>query len=209
MHFFACVHFKLAVKKLVVLPFGACLQVDKMEKVSSIKQIIIYMMGPLSALINLPWIIILFKVGIINEINYEKLMIVNTLMALLNLMPIFPLDGYMILKGILQLFLPYKNSLKISYITSIIFFVVFLFFNIIKFQPMVLFFLLIEQIKHIKDYKKIYKRFLIYKSLNKKEKKYKIIDNYNMYKDYNNYKIENNIILDDLKIATKELKKYL
>ena len=43
MHFFACVHFKLAVKKLVVLPFGACLQVDKMEKVSSIKQIIIYM----------------------------------------------------------------------------------------------------------------------------------------------------------------------
>ena len=48
MHFFACVHFKLAVKKLVVLPFGACLQVDKMDKVSSIKQIIIYMIGSMN-----------------------------------------------------------------------------------------------------------------------------------------------------------------
>ena len=74
---------------------------------------------------------------------------------------------------------------------------------------MILFFLLIEQVKNVLEYKNIYKKFLINKSLNKRKKKYKIINDYSMYKEVNNYKLEVNKILDDKQIASIELKRYI
>jgi uncharacterized protein YktA (UPF0223 family) len=69
--------------------------------------------------------------------------------------------------------------------------------------------LLVEQIKNISNYKKIYRNFLIDKTLNKRLKKYKMINDYQMYKDVNNYKIENDKILNDYDIAMIELKNFL
>lgn len=209
MHFLTCIYLNVKTKKIIILPFGACLEVENIDKISSFKQLLIYLMGPCSAIINLLWITLFNKIGLINSINFEKILLINFLMAILNLLPIFPLDGYMIVKAILQLIMPYKKALRYSLIVSVLFLFLFTIYNFYKFQPMVLFFLIIEQFKNIKQYKVLYKQFLIYKTLGKKHKKYKMIKNYDMFKDCNNYKLENKIILDDVKIASKELNKYI
>lgn len=157
--------------------------------------------------VNLIWINLLKNNGILNEINYDFIIRINYVMCIVNLLPIFPLDGYMIIKAIMQLFNPYKKALKISLIVSLIAFGIFLTYNFVSFQPMISIFLLFEQIRHILNYKELYKKFLIYKSLFKKHKRYRIIDDYQMYKDCNNYKFENAHILNDMDIALKELSK--
>lgn len=208
-HLIVCLILKVKIEKFSILPFGVALHINEVENISSVKQILIYLAGPLSIFINLPWIVLLFNNGYINEINYQFLFRINIVMCVVNLIPIYPLDGYMIVKALLQLFFPYKNSLKISIIISLLFLVVFIGYNFISFQPMITSFLILEQIKHIVNYKNLYRKFLVYKSFLRKQKKYKVIDNYQMYKDCNNYKIENEKILNDVDIATKELKNML
>lgn len=208
-HLFACLLFKVEVEKLEILPFGVSLQINNQEAISSIKQIIIYLAGPMSMIVNVIWINLLFSKSIINEFTFDYLSHINKLMCFANLLIIFPLDGYMIFKGILQLFLPYKKALKVSMIVSLIMFFLFVLYNFISFQPMITIFLFLEQIKHVKDYKKLYQDFLIRKTKRKKERKYKVINDYLMYKDYNNYKFESKKVLHDNDIAIIELKKYI
>lgn len=208
-HLIACIVFKIKPNAFIILPFGATLEVSNINNIKSIRQIIIYLAGPFSFFINLIWINMLFKISIINNVNYEFLLNANLIMCLLNLLPIFPLDGFIVIKAILQLLIPYKNVLKVSTIISLISFIGFCIYNIFDFQPMVLFFLLFEQIKYILSYKNNYKNFLIYKTLFKKERSFKIINDYNMYKDSNNYKFETKKILNDKEIASIELKNYI
>ena len=208
-HLLACVIFKIKVSSFTILPFGATLDVANIDNINSFKQIIIYIAGPFSFFINLIWIHLLFNYQFINLLTFKFISNANLIMCLLNLLPIFPLDGFIIVKAILQICFPYKNVLKISLIISLISFIGFCIYNIFDFQPMVLFFLLFEQIKYILSYENNYKSFLIYKTLNKKERKFKIITDYNMYKDLNNYKLEQNKILNDGEIANLELKSYI
>lgn len=208
-HLIVCILLKVKVESFEILPFGVSLHVKKIENISSLKQIFVYIAGPLSCFVNLPVIYILYKYSFINEVNSNFLLRINYSMCIVNLLPIFPLDGYMIFKAFLQLFFPYKKSLKCSTIVSIISFVLFLTYNFISFQPMISCFLLIEQIKHVYDYKTIYKNFLIDKSMMKKKKRYKVIQDYQMYKDVNNYKIEKEKVLNDADIAAVELKQYI
>lgn len=208
-HFFACYYLKVKTEKIEILPFGVTLKINDSEKLSSVKQIIVYLAGPLSMFINIIWIEIMFKYSIINEINYSFIKRINVVTCLGNLMPIYPLDGYVVLKGIIQLYFPYKKALNISNVVSIIFLIAFIIYNFISFQPLVTIFLIVEQIKNLKNYNLIYKNFLIYKSKTMKHKKYKIINDYLMYKDVNNYKFEKSTVLNDTDIAIKELKKYI
>lgn len=205
-HLVVCIFYKLNIRKFLIIPFGAKLEVDNIDNVNSSKQIIIYLAGPASYFINLIWINLFLKLNLINYVNYEFLSDANLIMCLLNLLPIFPLDGFIVIKAFLQLIFPYKNVLKISMLISLFSFVAFAIYNIYDFQPMVLFFLLFEQIKYFVFLKKSYKNFLIFKTMNKKEKKFKVINDYNMYKDANNYKIESQKVLNDSNIAQIELK---
>ena len=208
-HLLMCFVLKVKVEKFQILPFGASLTVKEIEGLSSNKQLLIYIAGPFSALINIVVFLVLKNNNIINIVNYNYLRRYNYLMCLLNLLPIYPLDGYMIIKAILQKILVYKKAMKISIIISVVSYIIFALSNIYCFQPMILFFLLIEQSKNVLEYKNIYKKFLIDKSLNKRKKKYKIINDYSMYKEVNNYKLEANKILDDKQIASIELKRYI
>lgn len=208
-HLIMCILLKIKIKSLEILPFGVSLQIEDVDKISSIKQILIYIAGPISCFVNLPFLNLLYNYGYINQINFDFIIRINYTMCFVNLIPIFPLDGHMILKAIFQLFFPYKKTLKITMVISIVCFLLFLTYNFISFQPMISIFLLIEQIKHMINYKENYKKFLIGKTLFKKQKKYKIINDYQMYKDVNNYKFENKKMLNDVDIATIELKEYI
>ena len=147
-HFFACYILKVEAHKIEILPFGVTLQIADSEKISSVKQIIVYLAGPLSILINYIWISFFYEFELINEINYSFLKRINIVTCIGNLMPIYPLDGYMVLKGFLQLLYPYKKALKTSIIVSLLFLVAFIGYNFISFQPLVTLFLIVEQIKH-------------------------------------------------------------
>lgn len=208
-HLLMCFALKVKVEKFQILPFGASLTVKEIESLSSNKQLLIYIAGPFSALVNIVVFSVMKNNNIINKVNYNYLFRYNYLMCLLNLLPVYPLDGYMIIKAFFQKILTYKKAMKMSLIISLIFFIIFALSNIYYFQPMVLFFLLLEQVKNIFGYEDIYKKFLIEKSLNKRKKKYKIISDYSMYKEANNYKVEANKILDDKQIASIELKRYI
>lgn len=208
-HFLGCLICGVKTNKIEFLPFGVSLVIDDNEKISSMSQLIIYLLGPSSLFFNIIWLKLLYRHNLINDFTYDFIYHINFFTCFFNLLPIYPLDGYIVTKALLQLVFPYKKALKISNVISILFFFLFILFNIYYFQPMLVIFLFVEQIKHIKSYKQIYINFLLYKSDLKKEKKIKSIKDYNMYKDANNFKIENKKILTDKEIAIIELKRYI
>ena len=70
---------------------GVCVSFKENNNITLFKKIIIYIAGPLS---NICLAIIFYNVRFVCEINI--------FLAILNLMPIYPLDGYNILKSILE-----------------------------------------------------------------------------------------------------------
>ena len=51
-HLVVCIFYKLNIRKFLIIPFGAKLEVDNIDNVNSSKQIIIYLAGPASYFIN-------------------------------------------------------------------------------------------------------------------------------------------------------------
>ena len=106
---------KMKVEKLEVMPFGlsVAFYINFNDKYFKIKEILVALAGPLTSLA--------LAIYIKNiEVVYS-----NILILLFNLIPLYPLDGGRIIKGILQIKLDSiktKNIInKISYITMIIF----------------------------------------------------------------------------------------
>lgn len=96
-HIFAGLLLKLKPKKLSIMPFGLAVTFESYEykKLIETKKIIIAFAGPLTN--------ILISIGILfihMDQNLKQIMIYsNILVALFNLIPIYPLDGGRILKG--------------------------------------------------------------------------------------------------------------
>lgn len=126
------------IKKIKLSIAGVCVVFNNNDELKIIKKIIIYIAGPLA---NIILAMLFIKIDFIFE--------VNIFLAILNLMPVYPLDGYNILKCILMFF----N--KISYLKSIEFIFLSLFFIIsimtffMYFNPsLIIFFIYIILIKY-------------------------------------------------------------
>ena len=90
------------IRKLKLSIAGVCVVFNNNDELEIIKKIIIYIAGPLANII----LALLF-------INIDFVFEVNIFLAFLNLMPVYPLDGYNILNCILT------SLNKISYLKSI------------------------------------------------------------------------------------------
>lgn len=106
-----------------------------------------------------------------------------------NLLPIVPLDGYRILNVILNMFMPYKYSLKISGIISFLtIFIIILLFMFLRFKlevsyVMIFIFLIKKIINYFNDIPYLFNRFLIERYINKSHaKKVILINGYHLEK---------------------------
>lgn len=133
------------IQNLKILPFGFAVsfRVDtknynkKILKANllSVKKIIVAILGPM---VNLIFIVIFILLGRekIFYVEAEILIYVNLLILMLNILPIYPLDGGRIIKNIIYLVFGKINSLKatniISNVTAVILTIVTIIISIIS-----------------------------------------------------------------------------
>ena len=86
----------------------------------NIKKVIIALAGPLTNLIIAVVTIIIgyFNANIQNTYIYQIIIYANFLIAMFNLIPIYPMDGGRVLNELLKIFIGNKKAYKITYIVS-------------------------------------------------------------------------------------------
>ncbi len=100
-HMLAGILLKLKPKSLNFMPFGISIVFETYEykKLIEVKKIIIALAGPLTNLV----ICLITAFLHINSRTKELIMYSNILIAIFNLIPLYPLDGGRILKGLIRL----------------------------------------------------------------------------------------------------------
>ena len=131
----------------------------------------------------------------------------NLLILLFNLLPIFPLDGYRIIKILLGTKFSEKKVLKIMNIISLFFTSILLIYCIFNSQLFIISFLIFNQIVMIKSFKYTYRKFLVSKTKGLNLKRYKIHFIEDLYRPFNNIVINNNKVYSEEEFYKKEFKR--
>lgn len=113
-HMIVALLLNVDIQEIVLLPFGATAKYS--GNISKIKEFLIALSGPLASFI--------FAFVYHNSIYYK----INILIILLNLIPIFPLDGGRIMKVLLHILFGEKIGNKINKYLNVFFIITFLFF---------------------------------------------------------------------------------
>ena len=115
-HLLAGLLLKLKPKKLEINPFGVAIIFEEFgckDNKFEMKKILIALAGPLTNL-GIMLIVMFFDFGF-TQITREIIIYANLLIILFNILPIYPLDGGRIVKGILYIA---KGSIFSDYITN-------------------------------------------------------------------------------------------
>ena len=155
--------FKVLVTKLTIYPFGGLIKTDKLINFSPLKELLISIGGIINQLILYIFFFYLYKYNLINTYTYNLFLSINTSLILFNIIPIYPLDGYIILNSIFNITIPYLKSNIISLIISIITLIIFILYSYnYKINSIfVISFLLYKLYNYLKDYKYIHNKFIL------------------------------------------------
>ena len=169
--------FKIEIKEIYIYPLGGISKLKIDLNINPIKEFLILIMGPLFQLLGS---FILIR---IMPYNKEIINIYNYGILGFNLLPIYPLDGGKLLKIVLDNFITYKNSFKLTIIISylIVFIIWLINKSTINILVMISFLvLLITKEKSKLNY--YYQKFILERYLNNyKFKNSKIISNDNNF----------------------------
>jgi len=199
-HLITAVSLNLKVKRVDIYMFGGVTILDENLSLNIKKEILTLIMGPITELLFVMLIYILYKNGLVGEATYEKLYKINKMLLTFNLLPILPLDGGKLLNNILDLYIPYNISHLVSVITSIIALpcILYLFGNKI-FTIIILIFLINKNIEEIKTHKYRVNKLIMERRLkySKYKKKVKINKLKNIYRNANFIIKYNDLMLNE------------
>lgn len=197
---------KYEIIKIEIYPFGGITKINKKINSKIINDIFISINGVLFQffIIKLLCYYLNFNSSTLNIINEY-----NKTILLFNILPIIPLDGSKLLEALLNMFFSYKKSYYITIISSIIFIILFINYNILNSfnNYLIILILIYYTYRYYKDFKYIFNRFLIERILYKipyKKIKYNTKSIYDLRKEYRHYfKEKNNYISEESKIKEK------
>lgn len=186
-HLFIGLLLNMKVKYIMIYPFGGITQFNEKLNVSSNKEFCSLLGGITFQILFLFLIIFLFKKEIITKHVYDLIIKTNLILISFNFLPILPLDGGRLLNILLDKIIPYKNSLNITLITSIIFTIYFLIKKPNILRILLTIFLLKNIIIEYKNINNKYTIFLLERYLyNMKFNKIKKVSTINqLYRDHN------------------------
>ena len=102
----------IKVSEIYIYPLGGITKLKMDLNVNTFKELLIVMSGPIFQFLALIILINIFPKDI------EMIKYYHYSILLFNLLPIYPLDGGKILNLLIELFTPYKLSIKISVLIS-------------------------------------------------------------------------------------------
>lgn len=121
-HMFVAVSFGIEIKGIKFTISGVCINIDKdkmyslkMRMPSILRNIFIYLAGPLSNFL----LAFIFR-------NVKMVFEINIFLGFLNLLPIYPLDGYNILKNLLYIYNKIHSDIILEYVENIFIILLFL-----------------------------------------------------------------------------------
>ena len=160
-HIIACYFYKRKVDKITLIPLGGIIEFENDKNTSLKEELIIILSGPL---INLFIFIICMLFNISNDLSHS-----NKLILLINLLPIYPLDGGRILEIALMRIFSFKKSLYITSLISILFIIIIGLYSILEGVSLsiifVLLYLLYKNLHSLRYIKERYHSFLTKKYL--------------------------------------------
>lgn len=151
-HVLSGLYYKWDIKKVILLPFGGITIFNIHLNNSMKEEFIVAISGPLFQFIISNIINIFLKNNLFMTYNY--------MILLFNLIPIIPLDGSKITALILNKLFPYRVSIFINIIISLITIIFFVLkFNILIY--IIILFLLVKVLKELIERKEKYNKFLL------------------------------------------------
>jgi len=159
---------KYHINSVDIYPFGGITKVEKDINSPINHDLIIATGGFIFQTLLLIVFIILFKLNLIKEATYSLFLTYNKSILIFNLLPIIPLDGYVILKSILEKYLTFKKTHYLAVIISIIGIIGYLQYNYVYSlnNYMIVTLLIYKTFESLKNYKYIYNRFLLERYIN-------------------------------------------
>ena len=119
-HFITGKLLRLKVKEIKLFMFGGVTTLDEDLNLNIYKEILLLIMGPITQILFVALLFILYRLEIISTLAYIKFYNINMLLLKFNLLPILPLDGGKLINNLLDLIISYDLSHTISIIISFI-----------------------------------------------------------------------------------------
>lgn len=119
-HFIAGKLLHLKVKEIKIFMFGGVTTLNEDLNLNIYKEILLLIMGPITQILFVALLFILYRLEFISTLAYTKFYSINMLLLKFNLLPILPLDGGKLINNLLDLIISYDLSHTISIIISFI-----------------------------------------------------------------------------------------
>ena len=188
--------------KIVIYPFGGITKLNSLINTKIEKELLVAISGLIFQSIYYLIIVILHQNNLIRDYIFNLFTTYHYSILIFNLLPIHPLDGAKILTLILSKLLPYKWTLKINIIISLITGLIILKINYYQFNYTTILIITIivdNLVKYYQNINYLFNKFLLerylYKINLKKTKNISKIDN--MYKEKYHIIKEKNVYLTE------------
>ena len=162
-HYIVAKALNFNVIKIIIYPYGGLTKLDDLINKNINKELLISISGILFQLLFFFIIVILYKNNIIRLYTYNLYREYNKILILFNILPIYPLDGFKILKLLLEKFVPYKVTNILTLIISVISIIIILVFNVFcgNYSFVMIIVILLNYIYiYFKNFSFLYNRFL-------------------------------------------------